>query len=99
MAFTPLSDALTSKFSTNSTLKRQVETSEVVELAKVVIDDLLGADIGSHVRPLFLKNRTLTVSCGSSSVAQEIRLRQLEIVAKINEKIGKNEVDRVRYLA
>jgi predicted nucleic acid-binding Zn ribbon protein len=99
MAFTPIGDALFSKLSINSTLKHQVETSEVVELSKGVIDELLGADIGSHVRPLFLKNRTLTVSCGSSSVAQEIRLRQLEIVAKINEKVGKNEVDRVRYLA
>lgn len=99
MAFTPLGDALFSKLSIDSTLKRQVETSEVVELSKEVINELFGADIGSHVRPLFLKNRTLTVSCGSSSVAQEIRLRQLEIVAKINEKVGKNEVDRVRYLA
>ncbi len=99
MAFTPLGDALTSKLLHNSTLKRQVETSGVVEIAKEVIDHMLGAEIGAHVRPLFLKNRTLTVSCASSSVAQEIRLKQLEIVAKINEKVGKNEVDRVRYLA
>ncbi len=99
MPFTPLGDTILSKLSGNSTLKRQIETSNVVEVAKEVIESLLGAEIGAHVRPLFLKNRTLTVSCGSSSVAQEIRLRQLEIVAKINEKIGKNEVDRVRYLA
>lgn len=99
MAFTPLGDALTSKLLHNNTLKRQVETSGVVEIAKEVIDHMLGAEIGAHVRPLFLKNRTLTVSCASSSVAQEIRLKQLEIVAKINEKVGKNEVDRVRYLA
>ncbi len=99
MGLTPLGDALISKMTQNQTLKRQVETSGVVEVAKEVIDLMLGTDIGAHVRPLFLKNRTLTVSCGSSSVAQEIRLRQLEIVAKINEKVGKNEVDRVRYLA
>jgi predicted nucleic acid-binding Zn ribbon protein len=99
MAFSPLGDTLLSKLSGNSTLKRQIESSNVVEMAKTVIDEVLGADIGVHVRPLFLKNRTLTVSCASSTVAQEIRLRQLEIVAKINEKCGKPEVDRVRYLA
>lgn len=99
MAFTPLGDTLQSKLSGNNTLKRQVETSGVVETSKEVIMEILGTDIGAHVRPLFLKNRTLTVSCSSSSVAQEIRLRQQEIVAKINEKVGKNEVDRVRYLA
>ncbi len=99
MPFTPLGDTIFSKLSGNSTLKRQIESSNVVEVAKDVITDLLGADIGAHVRPLFLKNRTLTVSCATSTVAQEIRLRQLEIVTKINEKIGKSEVDRVRYLA
>lgn len=99
MSFTPIGDALLSKLSHNTTLKRQVETSGVVEVAKEVIDALFGKEVGALVKPLFLKNRTLTVSCGSSTVAQEIRLRQLEIVGKINEKIGKIEVDRVRYLA
>lgn len=99
MAFSPLGDTLLSKLSGNSTLKRQIETSQVVEMSKTIINELLGADIGVHVRPLFLKNRTLTVSCASGAVAQEIRLRQLEIVAKINEKFEKPEVDRIRYLA
>ncbi len=99
MAFTPIGDALYSKLSANSTLKRQVETSGVVELAQEILIDILGKEVGSHARPLFLKNRTLTVSCSSSAVAQEIRLRQLEIVSKLNEKVGKSEVDRIRYLA
>ncbi len=99
MSFSPLGDSLLSKLSTNSTLKRQIESSQVVEISKTVIDELLGDSIGTMVKPLFLKNRTLTVSCASSAVAQEIRLRQLEIVAKINEKFDKPEVDRIRYLA
>lgn len=99
MSFSPLGDTLLSKLSGNSTLKRQLESSQVIEISKTILDELLGPEIGPLVKPLFLKNRTLTVSCSSSAVAQEIRLRQLEIVAKINEKFDKPEIDRIRYLA
>ncbi len=98
MAFTPLGDALHQKLSSHTPLKRQVEASQIVEIANEVFAELFG-DQGKNAKPLFLKNRTLTVTCSSSAIAQEIRLRQVEIVAKLNEKMGKTEVDRIRYLA
>jgi len=92
MAFTPLGNTL------NDILK-QIESSEVIETAKKVLDDFFGEKLIDAVKPLFLKNRTLTVSCTSGAVAQEIRLNQIDIVEKINEKLGKKEIDRIRYLA
>lgn len=99
MAFTPLGNALKQKMERNNPLKKQVEASQIVEVASAAISGILPPVLADSVKPLFLKNRTLTVSCGSSSVAQEIRLHQLEIVAKINQELGRNEVDRIRYLA
>jgi len=98
MAFTPLGDALNNKLSGKGPLKKQVEAAQAVEIAKKVFEELFPT-IASHANPLFLKNRTLTVSCSSSAMAQEIRLNQSTIVDKINEKLGKQEVDRIRYLA
>lgn len=99
MAFTPLGDALSKKLSSESPLKNQIQASLVIECASAVFEECFG-DVGKlHAKPLFLKNRTLTVTCGSSAIAQEIRLRQMDIVAKINEKLGAKEVDRIRYLA
>jgi predicted nucleic acid-binding Zn ribbon protein len=66
--------------------------------AEQVFLELFGIAEAIKVRPLFLKNRTLTVTCSASAIVQEIRLNQAKIVEKINEKIGKNEVDRIRYL-
>ncbi|MBI5728142.1 MAG: DUF721 domain-containing protein [Candidatus Magasanikbacteria bacterium] len=99
MAFTPLGDALHRKFSAATPLKKQVEASLVIEYATAVLRDLLGESLAIHAKPLFLKNRTLTITCSSSSVAQEIRLNQANIVETINNKLGKKEVDRIRYLA
>ena len=98
MTFTPLGDALKEKMGKDSPLSKQVETAGIVELSEAVFLEMFG-EMSRHAKPLFLKNRTLTVSCASSAMAQEIRVNQAAIVAKINEKLGKNEVDRIRYLA
>ena len=99
MSFTPLGDALHQKMGSNAPLKKQLESVEVVAAANSVLRQTFAADLAEAAKPLFLKNRTLTISCASSVIAQEIRLNQAEIVEKINQKLGKNEVDRIRYLA
>ena len=71
--------------------------AHLLECAKKSLEAVLG-ETSKKIDPLFLKNRTLTVTCGSSALAQEIRLNQAQIVKKINQKLGKKEVDRIRYL-
>ena len=70
----------------------------IVKTAEDVFVELLGEPDGKKVLPQFLKNRTLTVSCLSSTAAEAIRTRQQEIVDLINARIDKKEVDRIRYL-
>ncbi|MBP9694804.1 MAG: DUF721 domain-containing protein [Candidatus Magasanikbacteria bacterium] len=99
MSFTPLGSALSGKMSSQTPLKKQVESSLVIEFAQNALNELFGEDQAKHAKPLFLKNRTLTITCSTSSIAQEIRLNQQALVDKINDKLGKKEVDRIRYLA
>lgn len=99
MSFTSLNDAMDDSVKKKGSLKKQIEATKIVELAEAVFSDIFGKELGGHAKPLFLKNRTLTVTCTSSALAQEIRLRQQEIVQKLNEGMGASEVDRIRYLA
>lgn len=99
MSFTPVGDTIKGKVSSDGDMRKQLDDAEVVEVAERVFADLFEPDLAIHVKPLFLKNRTLTVTTSSSAVATEIRLNQKDIVAKINDTLGKNEVDRIRYLA
>ena len=99
MSFTPLGDALHDKMKGQKALKNQIEASEAVEIAEAVFVDLFGEDMAVHAKPLFLKNRTLTVSFSITAMANEIRLNQAKIVSAINKKMKKDEVDRIRYLA
>ncbi|OGH73250.1 MAG: hypothetical protein A3C90_03980 [Candidatus Magasanikbacteria bacterium RIFCSPHIGHO2_02_FULL_51_14] len=78
---------------------KQNEALRIVEIASQIFEEVFGKKDAIHAKPLFLKNRTLTVTCSSAAMAQEIRANQGKIVARINEKLGKTEVDRIRYLA
>ncbi len=98
MDLTPLRDALEKKMTSASPIRKQVEASLILEYAESALRDLLGAEQARFAKPLFLKNRTLTITCSTSAVAQEIRLYQGKIVEAINRSIGKKEVDRIRYL-
>ena len=64
----------------------------IVKTAEGVFVELLGEHDGKKVLPQFLKNRTLTVSCLSSTAAEAIRTRQQEIVDKINGKLVKKKL-------
>jgi len=84
---------MTNRISENKQLPEEIE-----KIALEILQGILGEEKISFARPLFIKNRTLTVSCANSEVAQEIGQNQQEIVEKINLKLGKKELDRVRYL-
>jgi predicted nucleic acid-binding Zn ribbon protein len=98
MTLSSLSDSLKQRMQDASPLMRGVVAASAIEVATTVIAEMLPAGLVEHVKPLYVKNRTLTVTCASSVAAQEIRLRQAEIVEQINTRLGVSEVDRVRYL-
>ena len=95
---TPLGDTL-KKNTNQGPLQKQVEAAQVLEFSQEILEEIFGSEQSIQAKPLYLKNRTLTITCATSAIAQEIRLNQAEIVTKINEKLGKKEVDRIRYLA
>ncbi len=96
MPFIPLSDTLSSSSGSDD---NQDEAKKIVEISEAIFVEEFGEEESKSVRPLYLKNRTLTITCTSSDIAQEIRSNQASIVEKINEKLGSKEVDRIRYLA
>ncbi len=93
MIFTPLGDTKQDKPS-----RKEGENSLVVDYAEKVIQNIFGEVESIYAKPLFLKNRTLTITCSNQEMAQKICLHQQNIIDEINDKLGKKEVDRIRYL-
>ena len=76
-----------------------VEASLIVEEATKILVDILGVQVIQYAQPAYYKNLTLTFACLSSTVAQELKLNEKQIIERINDKFGKNTVKKVSYLA
>ncbi|HOX60413.1 MAG TPA: DUF721 domain-containing protein [Candidatus Magasanikbacteria bacterium] len=93
-----IGDTLKNKFGNQAGVAKGVEAAQIIEVAQKIMDKIFSPELAALMKPLFMKNRTLTISCSSSAVAQELRLHQNEVVELMNKEIGRNEIDRVRYL-
>ena len=47
------------------------------------------------MQPVVVKDRVLQVRVGSSVVAQELRLREKDIVEAVNKTLGQNVINRL----
>lgn len=70
----------------------------ILEEFNKIVNNLLGKPASKKVKPLYLKNKTLTVAALSSVLAQELRLNEGQIIRRLNEKFGKELIIKLRYL-
>ncbi len=54
--------------------------------------------IGRRCKPVSVRHNTLTLMCVSAPLAQEIKFKELELLAELNERFGKVVVEKIRYL-
>jgi len=81
-----------------SKIGRQVEISMILEEFNRVVEKILGEKATRRIKPLYLKNKVITVATLSSVLAQELKLNEEKIIKKINEKFGREIVLKLRYL-
>ncbi len=88
---------LLSKRIKQSGFSQQVKTSLIIEEFSKVIKRIFGANISKKIKPLYVKNRILTVACLSSVMVQEINFKRAEIIKKINEKMGEEALLDIKF--
>ena len=95
--FQRISSLLQKKFA-NHALRSQVEAARVIELAKEQLQTHFGADILTMCQPLSVRDGVLSVAVMTSVVAQEIRLREKEILEGINKQVGQPAVTKIQFI-
>jgi len=98
MAFNNLGDLLYSRVRKKG-LAYQVEASMVLEIFMQQAVKLWGEQVKEHLRPLYVKDQTLTVAVLSSPLAQELKLQEKKLIESVNEKIGREAVIALRFLS
>ena len=79
-------------------LLRKAAVALIVEEANNVLREIFGDQIRRFAEVVYLKDGALSIKCTSPSAAQEIKLNEKEIIAKISQKTNSELVNRVRYI-
>lgn len=77
---------------------RQIEATQVVEQADKVLRQILSQKVYEKIKPVSFKNGALTIACLNSVAAQEVKLRQREIIAQINQPFKERLVTDLRFM-
>ena len=81
-----------------SGLAVQVNTALVIKEFEDYIKGNLGQVVAKKVRPLYIKDKILTVACLSSVVVQELRFKKADILKLINQKFGKEALKEIKFI-
>lgn len=78
---------------------KHVEAAIVVEKTNEVLREFFGPESTRFAQAVYFKDRTISITCLSSVMAQEIKLNERKIILSINNKLGGQTVEKIRYLA
>jgi predicted nucleic acid-binding Zn ribbon protein len=79
-------------------IEKQVEAMMACQEFDQIIQSIWDEKILDQIKAISLKDRVLTVAILSSVLASELQLRQEEIIKKINFKLKKIAIERLRFL-
>ena len=94
-----LGEILKKQMKQQTTGWKHVEASMVVEKTNEILKEFFGAQSKRFAQAVYFKDRTISITCLSSVMAQEIRLNEKKIIVAINNKLGGQTVEKIRYLA
>jgi len=80
-----------------SGLSQNVQTALVVEEFEKILQEIFGQFILKKVKPLFIKNKIITLACLSSVVSQDVNLRKDEIIRKVNNKFKTEVITNIKF--
>ena len=79
-------------------MENQIEASMVCEEFSKIAGQIFSKPILKRIKPLYVKNRILTIAVLNSVLASELQFKQQEIIEQINRKFKKTVVTRLRFL-
>jgi len=76
----------------------QVSAAVICDDFIKVLSEVFDERVTKKVKPMYIKNKTLTIAVMNSVLAQEIKLHEPEILKKMNVPGKEKIVERLRFL-
>jgi len=92
--FNSLSKLLHDKFSRKDDLSKQIEIVKVFDIYRAEIKNVFPEE---DIEVVSLKDKTLLVRLNNSVLANELRLREANVIHKINAVMSKEVLNKIIY--
>jgi len=81
-----------------SNLLKGALTALTVEEADNILAKMFGSEIKKFAHASYIKNKTLAIACRGSVAAQEMKLRESEIISALNQSAGERVVEKIKII-
>jgi len=95
--FVKISDLLNKNIK-KSGASEQVSAIDVLNEFNRIIEERYAKNLKDRVKPLYIKNKTLTVSCDNQTTASELKLCERKIIQELNKEKKEPLVQTIRFL-
>ncbi|EKD43965.1 MAG: hypothetical protein ACD_72C00054G0002 [uncultured bacterium] len=82
-----------------SPMMKGVLAAGVIGIANTFMENTWGEEGKKLAKAVYIKNKNLYIACLSSVMAQEIRMKEADLVKHVNLKCGVGTIQKVRYLS
>jgi predicted nucleic acid-binding Zn ribbon protein len=79
-------------------IKKQVESAKILEEFNEVASRVFGPRVMKKIKPLYLRNGNLTITCLSSVLAEKLKAKEEKVLQELNRPYKKRIVERLRFL-
>jgi len=80
-------------------LEREVQISQVIIMANDLLNELFGPQTTDYkAQAVSLKQKNLSIAAMNSSMRQELAIKERDFIFRLNKKIGKQMVERLRIV-
>jgi len=80
-----------------SGLSENVKTALACEAFEVIIAERYDNNILKKVKPLYIKNKILNITCVNSVIMQEINMIKQELIDKVNKKVNQEIINDIKF--
>jgi len=98
MSFINISEVISKKFG-KSGLAKSVTAALICDEFNKIVLEIWGGKMENMAQAMYLKDNVLTIACLSSVVTQEIKMKEGELLEKLNDKFGNGVVEKLRLLS
>lgn len=76
---------------------REIESRKVLAVFNVELKKL-SERVQKEIKPLYFKDKIITIAAMSFKSAQELKISEKEVTGNINKIMGKAVVEKIRYI-